>query len=92
MKLTITHTIDLPRYGEQDCRVTFKYSPGRPGSWYKRNGDPGDPPEPAEVEVIKVTFNDTDVTDIAEPILMDSDNFFDAAGQAYDAALPPEEL
>lgn len=92
MNLTITHTIDLPRYGEQDCRITFKYSPGRSGSWYKRNGDPGDPPEPAEVEIIKVAFNGIDVTDAAEDILMNSDNFFDAAGEAYEAAITPEEI
>ena len=30
--------------------VSFRYSPGRAGSMYQRNGDPGDPPEPAEVE------------------------------------------
>ena len=29
----------------------FLYSPGRPGTMYRKNGDPGDPPEEAELEL-----------------------------------------
>jgi hypothetical protein len=30
--------------------INYRYTPGRPGTFYARNGDPGDPPEPAEVD------------------------------------------
>lgn len=30
--------------------ISYRFTPGRPGSFYARNGDPGDPPEPDEVE------------------------------------------
>lgn len=41
--------------GDFELNVSGLYSPGRPGSFYKRNGDPGDPPEPAEFEIDTVT-------------------------------------
>lgn len=30
--------------------IDYTFTPGRPGSMYARNGDPGDPPEPEEIE------------------------------------------
>jgi hypothetical protein len=32
--------------------IEFSFSPGRPGSFYKRNGDPGDPPEPDSIDFV----------------------------------------
>jgi hypothetical protein len=31
--------------------LQVRYTPGSPGRWYTRRGDPGDPPEPPEVEI-----------------------------------------
>ena len=39
---------------EVDVEVRGVYYPGSPGTWYRRNGDPGDPPEPAEWELTSV--------------------------------------
>jgi hypothetical protein len=50
-----TGSISFARESELDgaidfFSITYRYSPGRPGTFYARNGDPGDPPEPAEVD------------------------------------------
>lgn len=48
--------VDVP------VRVFYSFTPGYPGCWYLRNGDPGHPPEPAEVEIERVTlFNDSEI-------------------------------
>jgi len=44
--------------GECEVVATVRYYPAFPGSWYRRNGDPGDPPEPSEVEVIAIKYMD----------------------------------
>lgn len=78
---------------EYDTTVEFRYSPGHPGCWYRRNGDPGDPPEPAEVDIIKVTdASGTDITDIVGDFLDNSETFYEAAGETYEAAQLPEEV
>lgn len=79
------YTVDLADHGELDCVVEFKCYPGHPGTWYRRNGDPGDPPEPAEIEVIRVTHNGNDYTDLCADSLADSDLFRDAAWEVYEA-------
>lgn len=40
-----TARVEIGGY-EFDC--DWSYSPGRPGTMYRRNGDPGDPPEDSE--------------------------------------------
>lgn len=47
--------------------IDFDYTPGHPGCWYLRNGDPGFPPEPAEVIVNSVkVFRGSDEIDAPE--------------------------
>jgi hypothetical protein len=40
--------------GDDEYTVTFEAHRGHPGSWYKRNGDPGDPPEDDELEITSI--------------------------------------
>lgn len=47
--------------GEQECRITFRHTPGRPARWYLRNGDPGYPADPAEVSLHEVEPAEGDV-------------------------------
>lgn len=49
--------VTVTLHHDDDVEVTFdtRVWHGTPGSWYKRNGDPGDPPEPAEVEILTAT-------------------------------------
>lgn len=51
-----------------DCEahITFTYSPGRPGTWYKRNGDPGDPPEPDELDIESVKVDGSEVPELSD--------------------------
>ncbi len=44
-------TLECGVLGEQDFRFDCYYTPGRPGSFYARNGDPGDPPEADSCEI-----------------------------------------
>lgn len=85
-----TSTLDLGVLGERDCQVQFKYWPGHPGTWYRRNGDPGDPPEPAEVEVTSVTVDGWDITELAAEYLSESDDFMEAAWAVYESMNSPE--
>lgn len=57
----IDYTLDLGEFGEREVTVKYTYSPGRAGSMYARNGDPGDPPEPAEIDIFSVIDNKTGV-------------------------------
>ena len=77
---------------DEDCTVEFRYYPGHPGSWYRRNGDPGDPPEPDELEVVKVTFDFCDVTDDWAEKLEEDDNFREHAMEIYAESQMPEEV
>lgn len=84
IEYTIPWTIN-----DQDIKVTVKYHPGHPGSWYKKNGDPGDPPEDAEIEILSVTQQDRngeiiDVTDLYEDQLLDCDNFNQRVAESYE--------
>lgn len=59
-------TCGLTLWGfDVEAHIEFDYSPGRPGTWYKRNGDPGDPPEPDELDVtsVKVDGSEVDLSD-----------------------------
>lgn len=55
-------TIDLP-FGEGFAQVTGYYTPGRAGTMYKRNGEPGDPPEPPEFELESIVVGGVDITE-----------------------------
>jgi hypothetical protein len=46
------------RDGSTLVEVTYDYTPGRPGSFYARNGDPGDPPESSEIEIVSAKLDD----------------------------------
>ncbi|NOJ26582.1 MAG: hypothetical protein DA330_01025 [Nitrososphaera sp.] len=52
--MSYSYSIYLP--DETTLEIDFTYSPGHPGSFYNRHGDPGDPPEPAEVEILSATL------------------------------------
>ena len=60
--------------------ASFTFYPGHPGTWYRRNGDPGDPPEPDEIELHEIVLhgNGGMAQEIEEP----SDELVDALEQA----------
>lgn len=61
MKVSITY------YGVTlDCEGD--YSRGRPGTWYKRNGDPGDPPEDASFDLCAVRVSGVDISEMLEEL------------------------
>ena len=78
---------------DEDCTVEFRYYPGHPGSWYRRNGDPGDPPEPDELEVISIIRkkDGADITEDCGESLSENDNFREHATEIYAESLMPEE-
>jgi len=79
-------TFDFGILGECECEISFTYSPGHPGSWYRRNGDPGDPPDPAEADVVKVMCDGVDITALAADAISDHPAFEEAAAEAYNDA------
>jgi hypothetical protein len=85
----ITHYRDDVVVGVDVIVATVRYAPGRPGSWYKRNGDPGDPPDPSEVEVVAITFADgcvawpEDELGRYADLLHDDEKFYEACDKAY---------
>lgn len=82
-QINLTKTLNLGELGEKECSVVAKYYKGHPGTWYRRNGDPGDPPEPDEVEVISVRCDEVDITDLAAEYLSENDSFLEAASELY---------
>ena len=46
--------LELPE-SELPVSVEFTYTPGRPGTMYKNNGDPGDPPEDSSVDLESIS-------------------------------------
>lgn len=79
----VTRTLDLGVLGERDCQIDFHYRQGHPGSWYRRNGDPGDPPEPDEVEVVGVHIDGVSNFDFVARHLEENDSFLEAAAEVY---------
>jgi len=90
VKLTLQKTLDLPRVGEVECEILVSYYPGHPGSFYKRNGDPGDPPEPPEADLLEVRCNGVELAEFEYSI--DQDWLEEAAAEAYSDYMEPEEL
>ncbi len=90
--LFLNYTVDLGIAGERECAFTVNYYPGHPGSWYKRNGDPGDPPEPDDFEVIGAVCDGINIADLVSDYLQESDNFREAVAEAYEIATYPEEV
>ena len=88
--LTISKTLDLGILGERECKITLQYFPGRPGSFYRRNGDPGDPPDPAEANLLLVMCEGWPITDLCYHF-EEQDWFMEAAGEAYGEHMTPEE-
>ena len=76
---------------DEDCTVDFRYHPGHPGTWYRRNGDPGDPPEPDEVEIVKIVRGFEDVTGEFADELSENDNFLERATEIYAESQLPED-
>lgn len=93
--LTIYRTVDCGALGEHEARILAKYWPGRPGSFYKRNGDPGDPPEPDEAEILSVSLFGLDFTNIIPQEKLEewteSDWFMEEVGERYAESKYPEE-
>jgi len=84
-------TLDLGDLGEQTCHVDFRYAPGRLGTWYRKNGDPGDQPKLPELDITRVTCLGCDITELAVDFLYNSDPFMDRAAGTYEAANMQEE-
>lgn len=59
-----THTATVKLYLELEVEVTGEYTPEKPGTFYRSNGDPGDPPEYAEFSIQKVECKGVDITKI----------------------------
>lgn len=72
---------------EIHLEVEFRYCPGHPGTWYRRNGDPGDPPEPDEVDVVSVRWMGVDLTEQLAKFLSENDTFREMATEEYIAAI-----
>lgn len=79
----VTKTLDLGVLGERECQIDFHYRQGHPGSWYRRNGDPGDPPEPDEVEVVGIYTEGSDLFEFCARYLEGNDSFLEAATEEY---------
>lgn len=64
MKLTKTIYLEI------EVEIEGNHSPGRPGTFYRSNGDPGDPPEPEEFEIQSVKWQGVDISS-----MLDKENF-----------------
>lgn len=62
-----TGTVTLHR-DEGTYVAAFTHYPGHPGSWYRRNGDPGDPPEPDEIEYSSIKINGVEIEDVSDEL------------------------
>ena len=59
-------------FDDHEFEVDASYSPYRPATMYRTNGDPGDPEEGGEVEDMVITFCGVDVTDIVSKEIFDA--------------------
>lgn len=50
--------------GDNTLSVDCWHTPGREGTMYRSNGDPGDPPEPEEIEIERIMIGQEDVTEM----------------------------
>ena len=50
--------------GDNTLTVNCWHTPGRAGTMYRSNGDPGDPPEPEEIEIECIKIGQEDVTEL----------------------------
>lgn len=84
MNFTIVKTLDLGELGEQEFVFEVSYTPGRPGTMYSRNGDPGDPPESPEIDIRSAKLGqhdasflfDGDFEDLYDELLEDADELY----------------
>jgi hypothetical protein len=61
-KHTSSFETTIDRGGEDvDVTVHYTSTPGYPGSFYGRNGDPGDPPESGDLDIINVYEGKKDI-------------------------------
>ena len=58
-----TYTVPIT-LGDNTLSVECWYTPGRAGTMYRSNGDPGDPPEPEEIEIECIKIGQEDVTEL----------------------------
>ena len=93
MKVTIMyHGVEL------ECEGV--YTRGRPGTMYKRNGDPGYPPEDAEFELEAVRVGGVDIGEMLDDLWVSHkypsgsgycgaiDDIIDACTEAIESAEP----
>jgi hypothetical protein len=62
------------------------YSPGKPATMYRHNGDPGDPAEPSECIITRLWHGVTDASFLLSSDV--GDQIADAAHEAADDAWP----
>jgi len=85
MKVMITyHGVEL------ECEGV--YTRGRPGTMYKRNGDPGDPPEDAEFELEAVRVGGVDIGEMLDDLWVShkypsGSGYYSAIDDVIDACL-----
>ena len=94
-KLHCSHTtiFDIAAIGKNlSIKIDFTFTPGRPGVWYKKNGDPGDAPESPEFDTLTVSHDEKDITTkLTETEMENLENkLFDEID--FDDQLFPEDL
>ena len=61
----MTETIKL---NDAELEVEFNYYKGKPERRYMSNGDPGYPEESPEIDILKVTWNNLDITKLIQEL------------------------
>lgn len=59
-----THHVVNVNLGDNNLQVHCWHTPGREGTMYRSNGDPGDPPEPEEIEIERILIGQEEVTEL----------------------------
>jgi len=50
--IRVSCPLTMPDGDGCEGELEIQYTPGYPGRFYGRGGDPGDPPEPPEIEIV----------------------------------------
>lgn len=60
----MSRTVDLGQAGELEVTVKYTYSPGTKDVMYLPNGDPGYPGDPAVFDVLEISCEGINITDL----------------------------